>query len=98
MVSNKTNRRVRNDVSDVLFTSVKRMLSRRSTPWVGTMTELNSAVLRVQGNNAQEIASSPSALRVTLNKVVNRLRNAGVSVRFLRSTNKARTRLVKFSV
>ncbi len=97
MVSNKTNRRVRNDVSDVLFTSVKRMVSRRATPWVGTMTDLNSAVARVQGTK-ETLVKSPYALRLVLNKVVNRLRNAGVSVRFLRSTSKNRTRLVKFSV
>ncbi len=98
MASNsKTNRVKKDDVSDVLFTSVKRIVSRRSTPWVGTMTDLNLAVARVLGNR-DVLVNSPSALRIVLNRVVNRIRNAGISVRFLRSTDKARTRLVKFSV
>lgn len=98
MVSNsKANQVSKDDVSNVLFNSVKKIVSRRSTPWVGTMTDLNSAVARLQVNK-EVLVSSPSALRVVLNRVVNRLRNAGISVRFLRSTDKARNRLVKFSV
>lgn len=83
--------------TEILFTSVLRLISRRATPWVGTMTELDSAIRRIQRNNSLVIASSPSALRIVLNRVINRLRNAGVSVRFSRSPDKARNRLVKFS-
>ena len=93
-----SNSKTNQDVNNVLFTSVKRIVSRRTTPWIGTMTDLNSAVARVARIESSGIVGSPSALRVQLNKVVNRLRNAGLSVRFLRSTDKARTRLVKFSV
>lgn len=85
-----------NEESNVLFNGVKSILRRRSTPWVGTMTDLG-----LELNNKFSLTSNwpstPSSLRVVLNTVVNRLRNAGVSVKFTRTTDRARTRLVKFS-
>jgi hypothetical protein len=94
MVSKSTTKS--KEIQDILFTSVTKML-RKKSKFVGTMTDLNLVVARMQGINGT-LVSTPSALRVVLNKVVNRLRNAGVSVRFTRSTDKARSRLVKFSV
>lgn len=89
----------RNSVSNVILGGVRSILNRRSTPWVGTMTDLNSALVKsLRGNVPENWPGSPSALRVALNKVVRRMRGAGLSVRFTRSTDHTRTRLVELSV
>jgi molybdopterin biosynthesis enzyme MoaB len=96
MTSNKTvNGTV--EVSDVLVSGVRSLLNRRSTPWVGTMTDLETALTRVLRANAEVLPGSPSALRVALDRVVYRLRGSGVSVRFSRSTDRTRTRLVRLA-
>ena len=64
--------------------------------WTGTMTNLNSTLANILGKNI--LPRSPSALRTILNGVVNRLRNRGVSVKFGRSTDRTRTRYVKFEI
>lgn len=66
--------------------------------WVGTMTQLNSALTSVLGRTqAKRLPGSPAALRLVVNKVVNKLRNRGTSVKFARTTDHARTRYVRFS-
>lgn len=62
--------------------------------WTGTMTQLNK-LLKKAGN--RPLPGSPSALRVVLNRVVNRLRSRGVSVKFNREKNTTRTRYVRFA-
>lgn len=79
------------EINDTLFQGVVSMLKKYSA-WSGTMTELNNSLVKVLGKRVpQSWPGSPSALRVSFNQVVNRLRNAGVSIRFARSKN----RLVK---
>ena len=97
MTSNSKTNVSKNDVSNTIFNGVKSIVKRRATPWVGTMTELDQLLNRVN-STPKNWPGSASALRVALNKVVNRLRNAGVSVRFKRSTDHTRTRLVEFRV
>ena len=66
--------------------------------WTGTMTELNSILKKVLGRRqSQVLPGSPGALRIVLNRVVNRLRNRRIGVRFARTTDHTRTRFVKFS-
>lgn len=90
---------MRIEAENTLVNSVISMLKRRSTPWTGTITELNSIIVKSVGKNVREVwPRSPSALRVMLNKVVNRIRNAGVSIRFTRSADHNRTRLVSFKM
>jgi len=88
------------EVENTLVKSVISMLEKRSTPWVGTMTDLNGIVVRKVGKTGVPSSwpRSPSALRVVLNRVVNRIRNAGVSVRFVRSSDHERNRLVVFKM
>lgn len=98
MASNSKNN---NDASSLLFSIVKGIARKRVTPWTGTMTQLKTAIVNFQINNKKAVSglywpASPSALRVALNTVVNRLRNAGVSIRFNRSSDHTRTRLVEF--
>lgn len=79
------------EVNNTLFKGVVSMLKKHST-WVGTMTELNSTLVETMGRRVPAVwPGSPSALRVSFNQVVNRLRNAGISIRFARS----KSRLVK---
>lgn len=83
-----------NNVSDAIFSGVKTMMNRRSTPWVGTVSELGETLQNRMTFSAWP--GSPSAFRVQLNKVVNRLRNAGIRVVFSRANDRKRTRLVEF--
>lgn len=90
-----TSNREQNTVIDTLFNSVMQIVNRRSTPLESTMTELNKTLVKRLGNRVpSEWPGSPSALRLSMNKIVNRLRNAGVSVRFVRTTDHTRKRLV----
>jgi hypothetical protein len=82
-----------NQVENTLVNGVVSVVSRRTTPWVGTITELNNVLVKKFGT-VENWPRSASALRVSLNKVVNRIRNKGVSIRFMRSTDHNRTRLV----
>lgn len=83
------------DVSEVLFSSIFSVVKDRSE-WMGTMTDLNTTLTKKIGakNVPETWPGSPSALRVALNKVVNRIRNKGVSVKFVRTPDHTRTRLV----
>lgn len=93
-----SNNRENGQLSDVILTGVLALLNRRSSgEWAGTMSELDSSLVRVLGKKVPENwPASPSALRVALNKTVNRLRVRSVAVRFGRSTDHMRTRYVKF--
>ena len=87
------------NVHDVVLNGVLQVVNSHSKDtWMGTMTDLNSALGRILGRKrATVLPGSPGALRVVLNKVINRLRNRKLSVKFLRSTDHTRTRLVKFA-
>jgi hypothetical protein len=85
-----------NSVDDIVFRGVSSIVERQDT-WLGTMTELSSALNRVSSKRQRTILpGSPSALRIVINRVINRLRNRGFAVRFIRSSDHGRTRLVKF--
>lgn len=95
----KTNMQV-NSVEDVVFNGVMSVLSgvRRGRSWTGTMTDLNSALVSELGRRGSSVLpGSPSALRVVLNRVVNKLRNRSVGVKFGRTTDHTRTRYVRFT-
>jgi hypothetical protein len=86
-----------NTVENLVYNGVIKSV-KKGTVWTGTMTELNSALVSVLGKkNSNVLPGSPSALRVVLNRVVSRLRNSKVSVKFGRTTDHSRTRYVKFS-
>jgi hypothetical protein len=96
--SKTNNRRITatNNVDDIVFRSVSTIVERQDT-WIGTMTELSSAINRVASKRQRTILpGSPGALRIVINRVVNRLRNRGISVRFVRTSDHGRTRLVRF--
>jgi hypothetical protein len=96
MVSRSKNNNENKQISDAIFHGVKMIMKRRVTPLTTTMTQLNETLM----NNMNVPANWPgsaSALRVALNKVLNRIRNSGVSVRFSRAPEHMRTRLVRFN-
>lgn len=89
-----------NTVENIVYNGVVTVIKnvKKGTVWTGTMTDLNSALVSVLGKkNSNVLPGSPSALRVVLNRVISRLRNNKVSVKFGRTTDHSRTRFVKFS-
>ena len=86
------------DVNEIVFARINTVVSSQSgSNWTGTMTNLMTALNRVSSKRQRTLLpGSPGALRVVINRVVNRLRNRGIGVRFGRTTDHARTRYVKF--
>ncbi len=99
MASNSKTNTTNVNVDDVVLNGILEVLKKNNAKvWSGTMTELNSALVRVLGKRRSEILpGSPGALRIVTNRVVNRLRNRKVSVKFVRTTDHTRTRLVRFT-
>jgi len=86
------------EVQSTIVKSVSSIAGRRSTPWVGTMSQLNEAIVRVsRGKLPDNWPGSPSALRVAINNTLNKLRAGGVRVTFSRNNDYNRTRLVEIS-
>jgi hypothetical protein len=87
-----------NNVEEIVLRGIVSIMERNVSVWIGTMTNLMTALNRVLSQRQRTLLpNSPSALRVVINKVVNRLRARGISVRFGRSTNHSRTRYVRFA-
>jgi len=82
-------------VDDTIVNGVMSVMDNHEE-WTGTMTDLMSTLDETL-NQGTTLPGSPSALRVVLNRVVNRLRCRGVSVRFGRTKDHARTRYVRFA-
>jgi len=98
MVNNSKSDRKNNVEEIVLRGIISVMENRNDTVWIGTMTNLTSALNRVLSKHQRTfLPSSPSALRMVMNKVVNRLRSRGIGVKFGRSTDHTRTRYVRFA-
>ena len=94
MVSNSKKNSNKNNVENAILSGVLKVLD-RSKMWTGTMTDLNNKLVK-NSEIKKILPRSPSALRVVLNRVLPRLRNRGVSIRFGRTTDRTRTRFVKF--
>lgn len=93
--TNTSVRNRKNNVDDMIVNGVMKVVQARQN-WTGTMTSLQRELSRVTGTDRKMLPGSPSALRVALNRVVNRLRNRKVSVKFVRANDRVRTRNVKF--
>jgi hypothetical protein len=90
---------VENSVDSVVLNGVLSVVERSNkSAWIGTMTDLNSALVRVLGRKKSVVLpKSASSLRVVLNRIANRIRNRSVGVRFIRSSDHSRTRYVRFT-
>jgi hypothetical protein len=86
-------------LNDIVLNGIMRVIEKRDTNmWAGTMTELNSALVKTLNNKQSDmLPGSPGALRIVVNRIVNRLRSRGISVRFARTTDHVRTRYVRFT-
>jgi hypothetical protein len=95
----ETNWATTNDINEIIFRGVTSIVEGQSgSVWTGTMTNLTTALNRVLSRKQRTLLpGSPGALRVVINRVVNRLRNRGIGVRFGRTTDHTRTRYVKFT-
>lgn len=87
------------NIDEIVLAKINTVVENQSgSRWTGTMTNLMSAINRVSSKRQRTILpGSPSALRVVINRVANRLRNRGIGVRFGRTTDHARTRYVRFT-
>jgi hypothetical protein len=90
---------MKNEQNELVFTKMLTMISELSANnWTGTMSNLMSVLNKISSRRQREmLPGSPSALRIVLNRIANRLRNRGISIKFGRTTDHMRTRFVKFS-
>jgi hypothetical protein len=97
--TNRMNRKQTINVNELVFQGVSTILDQHTASnWIGTMSDLATALNRtIDRKQRGFLPRSPSALRVVINRVVNRIRNRGVSVRFGRTTDHTRTRFVRFA-
>jgi uncharacterized protein len=88
-----------NNVDDVVFRGIATVVDQEvESAWVGTMSNLTSALNRVLSKKQRTtLPRSPGALRIVINRVVNRLRNRGIGVKFGRTSDHMRTRFVRFA-
>jgi len=88
-----------NNVDELVFRGIMSVTESQSTSsWTGTMTRLTSSLNRVLSKRQRTfLPGSPSALRLVINRVANRLRSRGIGVRFGRTTDHSRTRFVRFT-
>lgn len=89
----KTNNTTRPNIDRTVVQSIKQQVitlldTAKNGQWIGTMTDLSGKI--------RTGIRSPSYLRRVLNVAVPSIRNAGVSVKFGRTTDHSRTRYVRF--
>jgi hypothetical protein len=98
--SKSNTRRVSNtvNVNDVVLDGILTVIGKNHNAWSGTMTNLQVSLVKVLNKkNSAVLPGSPGALRTVVNRIVNRLRTRGVSVKFARTSDHTRTRFVRFS-
>jgi len=84
------------NVDDVVLGGILDILN-KSGEFKGTMTTLSHKLeRRLNKNEANVLPKSASALRIVINRIINRLRTRRVKVNFKRSNNRVRTRIVEF--
>lgn len=95
--TNKTAINATTDVNEIVFRGIIAFMAKQYV-WEGTITNLTSGLNKVLTRQQRSILpGSPSAMRLVINRVVNRLRNQGIGVTFSRATDRKRTRFVRFS-
>lgn len=95
--SKKTVRPEVSNVNEIVFRNIISVIENTES-WIGTMTSLGSIINRMSSRNQRNILpKSPAALRTVINRIINRLRNRGISVKFGRTPDHNRTRFVKFA-
>jgi hypothetical protein len=86
---------IKNEITNGIISIVSKT---KNNSWQGTMTDLNRSLSKYLGKKiSRELPGSPSALRVAVNRIINRLRKQSVSTKFTRSSDHMRTRYVSFT-
>jgi hypothetical protein len=88
------------ELNNIVYRGISTIVERQKIVgiWKGTMSELSTALNRVLSKRQRTfLPGSPGALRTVINRVVNRLRNRGIGVKFGRTTDHMRTRFVRFT-
>jgi hypothetical protein len=89
-MSNKLNAR-----EELVLSAVLSFVGTNPT-WTGTMTALRNRLVKAVGKSASDFPRSPAALRITLNRVVGRIRTRKISVKFGRTHDHAGLKFVQF--
>lgn len=94
-----SNSKINGSIEEMVFLGITSVLNKHNKSiWTGTMTNLLNSVNREFNKNQKTISpKSPAALRIIINRIVNRLRNRGIGVKFGRTSDHSRTRFVKFT-
>ena len=80
---------------DVVLKGIINLLEKNHY-WKGTMTSLGKDLIKsVNKKYAVLLPGSPSALRIVINIIINRLRNRKVRIKFSRTPDKIRTRYIE---
>jgi len=66
--------------------------------WTGTMTQLSRKISRTLSRSEKNLLpGSASALRKVIDRNIRRIRSRGISVKFARTPDRMRTRLVQIA-
>ena len=90
-MTNKLNTR-----EEVVLNAVLSFVNTNPT-WTGTMTALRTRLVKIVGKTSTDLPRSPAALRITLNRVVGRIRARKISVKFGRTHDHAGLKFVQFT-
>lgn len=83
------------NINDAIMNSVLDLVNSQQE-WTGTMTDLAAKIKnKIPKDFKSEFPKTPQTLRVSVNKIVSRLRARGVSVKFNKSHG---TRLATFKI
>lgn len=97
MAFNKGNTMTDVSVDDVVVNGIMESVNSIKNAPNMTMTQLGNVIRKNVASSYKNILpGSPSALRVVINRVTNRLRSRGISIKFIRSSDSNRTRYVTF--
>lgn len=84
-------------VDSVVVESVSSFVSTNSN-WEGTMTQLSKKISRMLPRSEKNyLPGSASALRKVIDRNIRRIRSRGITVKFARTPDRMRTRLVKLA-
>lgn len=88
------NSKTYNEVDNLVVDGIINV-SHKSPDWTGTMTDLSVELVKIIGRkNKNLLPGSASALRRVIDRNIGRIRNRKVSIKFTRTIDRNRTRLV----
>lgn len=83
-----------NEVDNLVVSNLATFAQANSI-WTGTMTDLSNELIKLVGRkNKEQLPGSASALRKVIDRNIGRIRNRKVSVKFTRTIDRSRTRLI----